>query len=90
MISYDNWNKTENNITTNSTDYITSYLTDDAINWIDNQNNPWFLWLAHVAPHTPLHIPPANMYTQPSTNSHKNKDYLENQKRLVKNYNKKY
>ena len=68
-MSYDNWNKTENNITTNSTDYITSYLTDDAINWIDNQNNPWFLWLAHVAPHTPLHIPPANMYTQPSTNS---------------------
>ncbi len=69
VMSYDNWNKTENNITTNSTDYITSYLTDDAINWIDNQNNPWFLWLAHVAPHTPLHIPPANMYTQPSTNS---------------------
>jgi len=69
VMSYDNWNKTENNITTNSTDYITSYLTDDAISWIDNQNNPWFLWLAHVVPHTPLHIPPANMYTQPSTNS---------------------
>jgi len=69
VMSYDNWNKTENNITTNSTNYITSDFTDDAINWIDNQNNPWFLWLAHVAPHTPLHIPPANMYTQPSTNS---------------------
>ena len=69
VMSYDSWNKTENNVTTNSTNYITSYLTDDAINWIDNQNNPWLLWLAHVAPHTPIHIPPANMYTQPSTNS---------------------
>ena len=69
VMAYDNWNKTENNITTNSNDYITSYLTNDAINWIDNQNNPWFLWLAHVAPHTPLHIPPANMHTQTFTNS---------------------
>tara|TARA_B110000211_G_C14042239_1_gene537275 strand:+ start:115 stop:1698 length:1584 start_codon:yes stop_codon:yes gene_type:complete len=69
VMSYDSWDKTENNVTTNSTNYITSYLTDDAISWIDNQNNPWFLWLAHVAPHTPIHIPPANMYTQLSTNS---------------------
>ena len=61
VMSYDNWYKTENNVTTNSTNYVTSYLTDDAISWIDNQNNPWFLWLAHVSPHTPLHIPPANM-----------------------------
>ncbi len=67
--TYDNWTKTENNTTSNSTAYVTSYFTDDAINWIGNQNNPWFLWLAHVAPHTPLHIPPAHMYTQPSTNS---------------------
>ena len=69
VMSYSSWDKTENNVTTNSTNYITSDLTDDAISWIDNQNNPWFLWLAHVAPHTPIHIPPANMYTQPSTNS---------------------
>jgi len=69
VMSYNSWDKTENNVTTNSTNYITSDLTDDAISWIDNQNNPWFLWLAHVAPHTPIHIPPANMYTQPSTNS---------------------
>ena len=67
--AYDNWTKTENNTTSNSTAYVTSYFTDDAINWIGNQNNPWFLWLAHVAPHTPLHIPPAHMYTQAPTNS---------------------
>ena len=67
--AYDNWDKTENNITGNSTDYATTYFTNDAINWINNQNNPWFMWLAHIAPHSPFHIPPANMFTQPSTNS---------------------
>ena len=69
VASYDSWNLTENGVTANSTDYVTSYFTDDAINWIDNQNNPWFMWLAHVAPHTPLHVPPTYMFTQPSTNT---------------------
>ena len=67
--AYDNWNKTENNSMSNCTEYVTSYFTDDAINWISNQNNPWFLWLAHVAPHTPLHVPPSQMYSQPNTNT---------------------
>jgi len=69
VLGYNNWDKTENNTTVNSTDYVTSYFTDDAINWINNQNNPWLMWLAHVAPHTPLHVPPAYMHSQPSTNS---------------------
>lgn len=67
--AYDNWEKTEGNTTNSSTDYVTSYFTDDAIGWINNQNNPWFMWLAHVAPHTPLHVPPAHMFTQAATNS---------------------
>ena len=67
--AYDNWDKTENGVTGNTTDYATRYFTNDAVNWINNQNNPWFMWLAHIAPHTPIHIPPANMFTQPSTNS---------------------
>lgn len=67
--SYDSWDKTENGATSTSTDYATSYFTDDAINWINIQSNPWFMWLAHVAPHTPLHVPPSYMHSQPSTNS---------------------
>ncbi|PHR26513.1 MAG: sulfatase [Fluviicola sp.] len=67
VAAYDNWDKTENGITANSTEYVTSYFTDDAISWIDSQSNPWLLWLAHVAPHTPVHVPPAYMYTQPTT-----------------------
>jgi len=69
VASYDNWNKTENGLTTTSTDYVTSYLTDDAVNWINNQNNPWHIWITHVAPHTPLHVPPSYMHSQLSTNS---------------------
>lgn len=67
--AYDNWEKTENNTTNVNTSYVTSYFTDDAIGWIKNQNNPWFMWLAHVAPHTPLHVPPAHMFSQTTTNS---------------------
>lgn len=39
--------------------YATTVLTDRAIDWIAGQTGPWFLWLAHVAPHTPFHAPPA-------------------------------
>ena len=67
--AYDNWNKTENNSTAICTEYVTSYFTDDAISWISNQNDPWFLWLAHIVPHTPLHVPPSHMYSQPTTNT---------------------
>ena len=67
--SYSNWSKTENGVTTTSTDYVTSYFTDNAINWINTQSNPWFLWLAHVAPHTPFHEPPSTMHSQSTTNT---------------------
>ena len=64
--SYSNWNFTENGQTTTSTEYITTKFTDLAIDWIDNQTEPWFLWLAYNAPHTPLHLPPTNLHTQGS------------------------
>lgn len=44
--------------------YITSIFTDDAISWVQQQKQkPWFLWLAHVAPHTPFHRPPKGLYS---------------------------
>ena len=50
-------------------EYVTTHLTNKAISWIDNQTKPWFLWLAHVAPHTPFQIPPEGTYTTtPSDN----------------------
>ena len=35
--------------------YLTDYYTDEAVEFIDaNKNRPFFLYLAHWAPHTPL------------------------------------
>lgn len=62
--SYTNWNLTINGETTNSTEYTTTKLTDLAINWIDNQTQPWFLWLAYNAPHEPFHLPPNELHSQ--------------------------
>ena len=62
--SYWDWNLTENNITTISTEYSTTKITDLAVNWIENQTKPWFLWLAYNAPHTPFHSPPNELHSQ--------------------------
>ncbi|WP_296636830.1 sulfatase-like hydrolase/transferase [Polaribacter sp.] len=49
-------------------EYITTHLTDKAISWVDNQTKPWFLWLSHIAPHTPFQTPPSGTYTTTPTN----------------------
>ena len=61
---YTDWDLTVNGQTTGSTEYHSSAITDLAIDWIDDQAQPWFLWLAYVAPHTPYHLPPAELHTQ--------------------------
>lgn len=62
--SYTNWNLTENGITTGSNEYTTSKFTDLAMDWIEEQTQPWFLWLAYNAPHTPFHLPPNELHYQ--------------------------
>lgn len=57
------WEKVTNGVVSNETDYLTSHLTDSAIDWVNDQNSPWFLWLAHGAPHSPFHEPPSNLHT---------------------------
>ena len=44
-------------------EYATTHFTNKAIEWIDGQDTPWFLWLAYNAPHTPFHLPPAELHT---------------------------
>lgn len=64
------WQKTENGVTTTEESYMTSTITDASIDWINNQEDkPWFLWLAHSAPHVPFHVPPDHLYTVSSTQS---------------------
>ncbi len=62
---YENWNLTSAGQTSTSIEYVTTKLTDLAIDWIAQQaNNPWFTWLAYNAPHTPFHLPPSDLHSQ--------------------------
>lgn len=70
---YYNWAKVENHESTTCTEYTTSYFTNYAINWINNQTKPWLMWLAHVSPHTPFHVPPGEMYTTENVKTNQQK-----------------
>ncbi|MEO9478800.1 MAG: sulfatase-like hydrolase/transferase [Maribacter dokdonensis] len=61
---YYNWPLSEKGKQTISKEYTTKKFTDLAFNWINKQEKPWFMWLAYNAPHTPFHIPPAEMHSQ--------------------------
>ncbi len=61
---YRNWNLQEDGSTSISTEYTTTKFTDLAIDWIAQRDTPWFLWLAYNAPHTPFHLPPAELHSQ--------------------------
>ena len=61
---YSNWIFTENGNNSNSTVYATTKLTNEAIDWINNQDSEWFMWLAYNAPHTPFHLPPNDLHSQ--------------------------
>ncbi len=61
---YSQWQLTQNGRTSLCNEYITSKLTDLALDWISEQSKPWFCWLAYNAPHTPYHLPPSKLHTQ--------------------------
>jgi len=60
---YYSWDKVVDGAEVPVDEYITSHLTDRAIDWVGDQDKPWLMWLAHVAPHSPLHVPPADLHT---------------------------
>ncbi len=61
---YFSWDITINGRQQRESRYATTVLTNHAIDWIAAQKQPWFLWLAYNAPHTPFHVPPAELHTQ--------------------------
>ncbi|NRD19742.1 sulfatase-like hydrolase/transferase [Winogradskyella eckloniae] len=61
---YESWDLIEEGVTTTSTEYVTTKLTDLAIDWVEDQDQPWFLWMAYNAPHTPFHLPPTDLHSQ--------------------------
>ncbi|MEM7589694.1 MAG: sulfatase-like hydrolase/transferase [Myxococcota bacterium] len=61
--NYNSWKLTENGRTTRNREYITTKFTDMAIDWLNKQDKPWFLWLAYTAVHTPFHLPPSHLHS---------------------------
>jgi arylsulfatase B len=64
LTDYFDWRITVNGVSSRTTTYATTALTDQAISWIANRQQPWFLWLAYNAPHSPFHTPPEHLHTQ--------------------------
>lgn len=69
---YFNWTKVTNGMESQVDEYATTHLTDAAIDWVNEQTEPWFLWLAHIAPHGPYHTPPANLHSIEDTSERRN------------------
>jgi arylsulfatase A-like enzyme len=62
VANYFNWIKTINGrVAHGSNTYATTDNVNDAKAWIQQQTEPWFLWLAFNAPHDPYQAPPANL-----------------------------
>lgn len=62
--NYYQWPLSEDGTSSTNTNYSTQAFTDLAINWVNAQSKPWFLWLAYNAPHAPFHVPPTEMHRQ--------------------------
>ncbi len=64
ITSYSDWTLTVNAQESESTEYMTSKFVDLSLDWVGQQTQPWFLWLAMTAPHEPLHLPPTALHSR--------------------------
>ncbi len=60
---YSSWTKTTNGVTHPQpvTTYVTVDTTEDALAAVATLPEPWFVYVAYNAPHTPVHSPPTNL-----------------------------
>lgn len=67
LTSYYDWKKTTDGVASTITNYATTETVNDAIDWLDGlgTEQPFFLWLAFNAPHSPYHKPPDALHTVP-------------------------
>lgn len=77
--SYFTWRKNLNGEVQLMTNYGAIDRTNTAIEWIEEQGDePWFMWLSFILPHTPLHLPPRELLQSdysdldPSANTNEN------------------
>lgn len=60
--SYYAWRKVLNGEVEGTTTHSAIDQTETAIEWIAEQGDePWFMWLSFILPHTPLHLPPQEL-----------------------------
>ncbi|TRX71097.1 sulfatase-like hydrolase/transferase [Carboxylicivirga sp. M1479] len=64
LLDYHSWDLNINGTTEACNEYHTTKITELTIDWINQQTQPWFCWLAYSAPHTPFHYPPSEMHSQ--------------------------
>jgi arylsulfatase B len=58
---YYSWTETSNGKQQTVTTYTTTHFVNQSIGWIQQQQKPFFLWLALNAPHNPFHRPPLEL-----------------------------
>jgi arylsulfatase B len=65
ITSFTNWQKYTNGVLSTNTNYATTENVNNAVAWIksNNASKPFFVWLAFNAPHSPYHLPPANLHS---------------------------
>ena len=60
--SYFAWRKVLNGEVVGTTTHSAIDQAETAIEWIGEQGDePWFMWLSFILPHTPLHLPPTEL-----------------------------
>lgn len=68
---YNKWLRIEDGVEDTCYEYVTTEFTDYAIDRIAQQEQPWFMWLAHVVPHSPYHTVPDSLCSSSSNGSPK-------------------
>lgn len=69
--TYDGWSKVvDGGEPFGQTGYATSNTVDDGIAWLSkiDTEEPFFLWVAFNAPHTPFHMPPKELLSSDARN----------------------
>jgi len=62
--SYFDFYKSIDGTLVRSTTYATTDSVNDTIDFIAENQDPWFVWLAFNTPHTPWHDPPQDLHTE--------------------------
>jgi len=62
------WNRTDDGVKTPETEYATTVVVDEFVEWWTSTSSPRFAFVSFQAAHAPLHVPPASLTpSNPST-----------------------